>query len=388
MTRQIIHVDMDAFFASVEVRERPELAGQPVIVGGTAQARGVVAAASYEARRFGVHSAMPTATALRLCPQAVLLPPRHDFYAEVSRGIHQVFERYTPVIEPLSLDEAFLEVTGSLRLFGSAAKIGRRIKREIREELNLVASVGVAPNKFLAKLASDIDKPDGFREVREGEARELLDPLPVTRLWGVGPKGAKTLERLGIRTVGQLRAYPPRLLAQHFGSGGEQLWRLAHGEDDRPVVPLQEAKSISNETTFPRDVEDPSTLCVWLTDLAEHVGWRLRGHHLKGRTVTIKLRFSDFSLITRSITLPEPTDVSTEIRDFALRLYRERVPRGHLPVRLVGVGISGFADSGPLQQGLFTAERERDSRIDSLVDGIRSKFGATALRRGRKPGEC
>ncbi len=305
MTRAILHVDMDAFFASVEARERPELRGRPLIVGGTPQGRGVVAAASYEARRFGVHSAMPTATALRLCPKAVVLPPRHGLYSQVSRQIHAVFERYTPQIEPLSLDEAFLDVTGSLRLFGSAETIGREIKREIREELDLVASVGVAPNKFLAKLASDMNKPDGFFQFIPDRIAESLDPLPVTRLWGVGPASARQLERLGIRTVGQLRHYSRQLIARHLGRGGEHLWELAHGIDERPVISEQEAKSVSNETTFANDIDDPASLRGWLSELAEQVGWRLRRQQLAGRTVTIKVRFKDFTTVTRSLSLPE-----------------------------------------------------------------------------------
>ncbi|WP_303906471.1 DNA polymerase IV [Thiohalomonas denitrificans] len=382
MSRVILHVDMDAFFASVEVRERPELRGRPVIVGGTPEGRGVVAAASYEARRFGVHSAMPTATALRLCPKAVVLPPRHGFYSQVSRGIHAVFERYTPLVEPLSLDEAFLDVTGSLRLFGSAAAIGRRIKGEILEELDLVASVGVAPNKFLAKLASDMNKPDGFFHFDPNRIAEILDPMPVTRLWGVGPATARQLERLGIRTVGQLRHYSQRLIARHLGRGGEHLWELAHGIDERPVICEQETKSVSNETTFARDIHDPNSLRIWLSELAEQVAWRLRRQELAGRTVTLKVRFRDFTTVTRSLSLPEVTDVTSEIRDTALRLYEERLDHPHLPVRLLGVGVSGFDAPSACQQSLFNETRARSSRVDSIVDQIRSRFGSDAMHRG------
>lgn len=385
MQRSIIHVDMDAFFASVEVREQPALAGRPVIVGGTPQGRGVVAAASYEARRFGIHSAMPTATALRLCPQAVVLPPRHGLYAEVSQAIHAIFARYTPLIEPLSLDEAFLDVSGSLQLFGSAAAIGRAIKQAIRDELRLVASVGVAPNKFLAKLASDMDKPDGFVEVVPDRVQPLLDPLPVTRLWGVGPATAKRLERLGVRTVEQLRRYSAPMLARHLGSAGPHLWQLAHGMDDRPVEPAQEAKSISHETTFSRDIDSPASLRAWLGDLAEQVGWRLRRHGLQGRTVTIKVRFADFTTVSRSLSLPAPTDITAAIRDTALHLYGTRIDHPHPPVRLIGVGVSGFEEERDSQVGLFDGPKRRDSEVDSLMDEIRARFGQAAVRRGHRP---
>ena len=270
MPPMILHCDMDAFYASVEERERPELVGQPVIVGG--EKRGVVAAANYVARKYGIHSAMPAVTAHRLCPHGIFLPPRIGYYAEVSHQIREIFERFTPLVEPLSLDEAFLDVTGSEPLFGSAAEIGQKIKQTIHQELRLVVSVGVASNKFLAKIASDIGKPDGFVVVEPGQEQEFLDPLPVERLWGVGKQGSKVFERLGIRTIGQLRQWPMETLVSRFGSQGEYLWQLAHGIDDRPVVPEREAKSISHETTFEEDVDDMEVLRAWLLDLTEQVG--------------------------------------------------------------------------------------------------------------------
>jgi DNA polymerase-4 len=251
---------MDAFYASVEERDRPELVGKPVIVGGTPEKRGVVSAANYVARRFGVHSAMPAITARRLCPQGIFLPPRIDYYAEVSSQIRDIFERFTPMVEPLSLDEAFLDVTGSEHLFGSAVEIGQKLKQMIRQEIRLVVSVGVAPNKFLAKIASDLKKPDALVVVEPDKVQEFLDPLPVERLWGVGKQGSKVFQRLGIRTIEQLRQYPLDILQSRFGSSGEHLWQLARGIDDRAVVPERDAKSISHETTFERDIADLEVL--------------------------------------------------------------------------------------------------------------------------------
>ncbi len=379
----ILHCDMDAFYASVEERDRPELVGKPVIVGGSPEKRGVVSAANYVARRYGVHSAMPSVTAHRLCPQGIYLPPRIDYYAEISGQIREIFERFTPLVEPLSLDEAFLDVTGSEHLFGPAEEIGRKIKQTIREELRLVASVGVAPNKFLAKIASDLKKPDALVVVELDKVQEFLDPLPVERLWGVGKQSSKVFQRLGIRTIGQLRQWPLDVLQARFGNSGEHLWNLAHGRDDRPVVPEREAKSISHETTFEHDISDMDVLRAWLVDLTDQVGCRLRRHRLRGRTVQLKVRFADFSLITRSCTLPEPTDITDELWREADDLLCHRLPAGHLPVRLVGMGVSGLDDTGLVQGMLFDQEeRQKQSRVDTVADQIKERFGGTALRRG------
>ncbi len=378
----ILHCDMDAFYASVEERDRPELVGHPVIVGGSPEKRGVVAAANYIARRYGIHSAMPSATAHRLCPHGVYLHPRIDFYAEVSRQIREIFERFTPLVEPLSLDEAFLDVTGSEHLFGTAAEIGQRIKKAVREETKLIVSVGVAPNKFLAKIASDLKKPDGFVLIEPGQVQEFLDPLPVERLWGVGKQGSKMFQRLGIRTIGQLRQWPMETLKDRFGSNGEYLWQLAHGIDDRQVVPEREAKSISHETTFEDDTDDLDVLRAWLVDLTEQVGWRLRRHGLRGRTVHLKVRFADFSTITRSQTLPEPTDITHELWQSADEMLCHRLPVGHLPVRLLGMGVGGFDESGLRQGLLFDPEQRRKQvGVDAVSDQIRERFGSSALRR-------
>lgn len=382
-SRMILHVDMDAFYASVEERDRPELKGKPVIVGGTPSQRGVVAAASYEARKFGVHSAMPSATAYRLCPQAIVLPCRLDYYAEVSHQIRDIFHRFTPLVEPLSLDEAFLDVTGSEGLFGPSESIGRQIKEAIRHEVNLIASVGVAPNKFLAKIASDLNKPDGFTVVHPQAIQEFLDPLPVERLWGVGRQTSKVFHGLGVRTIGQLRLLSPAVLKGQFGSQGEHLWNLAHGLDSRPVVPDREAKSISHETTFVQDIDDPEILRAWLLELTEQVARRLRRHELRGHTVEIKVRFADFRTITRSRKLPVPSSGTQELWETANELLSARLPADRLPVRLLGMGVSDIDRSGIRQGQLFDEDvRGRHDRLDAIGDELRERFGSEALRRG------
>jgi DNA polymerase-4 len=378
----ILHVDMDAFYASVEERDRPELVGKPVIVGGTPEGRGVVMAANYVVRQFGVHSAMPAATAKRLCPHAIFLPPRMAYYAQISDQIRAIFERYTPLVEPLSLDEAFLDVTGSEPLFGTSVEIGRRIKQEIRDTLRLTASVGVAPNKFVAKIASDLEKPDGFVVVDPARIQEFLDPLPVSRLWGVGRVTGRAFERLGIRTIGEVRRLPLEILQQHFGQHGQHLWQLAQGRDDRRVVPDREAKSISHETTFAHDLEDLEILRAWLMQLTEQLAWRLRRHGLQGRAVQIKVRYHDFHTITRARTLPASSNVTQEIWDAAAELLAHRLPARPLKIRLLGIGVSGLQQVGPVQRALFVDEPcQAQSRLDAVADQIRARYGVGSLRR-------
>ncbi len=379
----ILHVDMDAFYASVEQRDRPELVGQPVIVGGTPDGRGVVAAASYVAREFGVHSAMPAATARRLCPHAVFLPPRISHYAAISEQIRAVFEQYTPLVEPLSLDEAFLDVTGSEALHGSAIEIAQKIKQAIGTQLGLIASVGVAPNKFLAKIASDLEKPDGLVVVDPDCIQEFLDGLPVGRIWGVGRVTGKVFQRLGVRTIGQLRQMPVESLRHYFGNNGEHLLQLAHGIDGRRVIPEHEAKSISHETTFARDLQELEVMRAWLLELSEQVACRLRRHGLKGRTVHLKLRFDDFKTITRAQTLSNPTNVTQEIWQTVATMLDQRLPARQLSVRLLGVGVSGLTRGADVQRSLFEDEdHQRQSRLDEVADTIRGKFGSASLQRG------
>jgi DNA polymerase-4 len=379
--RAILHIDMDAFYASIEERDRPALAGKPVIVGGTPEGRGVVAAANYAARKYGIHSAMPAARARGLCPRAVFLPARHAYYAEVAHQIRAIFRRYTPLVEPLSLDEAFLDVSDSRKLFGQAPAIGRTIKREIAHELGLTASVGVAPNKFLAKVASDFGKPDGFVVVDAEHVSEFLDPLPVTRLWGVGKVATRRLGEHGVTRIGELRVKSQGWLQHLFGKQGEHVWRLAHGIDERPVISDNETKSISHETTFERDITERDTLRAWLSELTEQVGVRLRRYGLYGRTVHVKIRFADFKTITRAHTMTAPSNITRELWQVAARLLEDNLPARNPGVRLLGVGVSGF-DHEPLQGLLFAqVARDRQLRLDTISDDVKRRFGATALRR-------
>ena len=381
--RQIIHVDMDAFYASVEQLDRPELQGKAVIVGGDPKARGVVSAASYEARKFGIHSAMPMAQAVRLCPQGVVLPVRMDRYAEVSHTIHTIFERYTPLVEPISLDEAFLDVTGSIDLFGSAEQIGHDIKTQIRAQTHLTASVGVAPNKFLAKLASDLNKPDGFVVITEQNKQQILDPLPVGKIWGVGEVTEKALHYRGIRTITQLRCTTAEELKGIVGNGATELLRLACGEDDSEVEPERQRKSLSSEQTFATDIRDAAILSSVLLEEVEEVAERLRRHRLKARTVTLKLRYGDFRTVTRSETLREPTNLTKLLWEAADRVFRQWQVRSGGPLRLLGFAASGLEDEHAGQQLLFPdPEQEKLKRLDSAVDKIRDRYGKRALGRG------
>ncbi len=380
----IIHADMDAFYASVEIRERPELRGKPVVVAGRPDQRGVVSAASYEARKYGIHSAMPTVTALKRCPDLVVLPGHMVLYSEVSHQIHSIFARYTPLIEPLALDEAFLDVTASKKLFGSATDIAQRIKQDIVDELQLAASLGIAPNKFLAKIASDLEKPNGFVVVNPDNVQAFLDPLPVSRLWGVGKVTEQRLHRLGIATVADLRQCSLAIIRQHFSQQGEHLWQLAHGQDNRPVITDYDAKSISHETTFAQDIDDSDILRAVLLNLTEQVAWRLRQHNYRGRTVQLKLRFDNFHTITRSHSLAAPTQVTRELWDTALNLLNKALANSPSPIRLIGVGVSGFQQKDTQQQlGMFDEPRSTAKMVDKITDDVNTRFGSKLLSRAR-----
>ncbi len=380
---QIIHVDMDAFFASVEQLDNPALKGQPVIVGGRPGGRGVVSAASYEARAFGVHSAMPLKTALRLCPQGIFLPVRFARYGEISKHIREIFHRYTPMVEPLSSDEAFLDVKGSEGLFGSAETIGRKIKEEILNETGLTASVGLGPNKFLAKLASDLRKPDGFVVITLDKIREILDPLPVGRLWGVGKKAELRLHALGYKTIGQIAAANPKALEMAFGPSAIHLWELAQGIDFRVVTPDRLAKSLSADITFSEDIEDEEVLGEKLLDLVEHLGSRLRKKEIKAGVLEVKLRSSDFETRSVSKTLLEPMNETMLLWGEAKALLQKLLKFDLLPARLISVGAVRLVRPGEIQGGLFdTKIIKKQGEIDRTLDAIKAKFGSESIGRG------
>ena len=376
----VLHVDMDAFYASVELIDRPELRGLPVIVGGGGGGRGVVLSASYEARRFGVHSAMPMGRARRLCPQAVVIEPDHHRYSEVSCGVMEVFRSVTPLVEPLSLDEAFLDVSGAFRRVGRPALIGRLIRDRVADEQRITCSVGVASTKFVAKLASGRAKPDGLLVVPRAETVTFLHRLPVGALWGVGERTEETLRRLGLRTVSDLAHTPVGTLRRALGEAGAQLHDLAWGRDPRPVLPTHVEKSVGAEETFARDVDDPQVVLRELLRLSERVAARLRSAGMAGRTVVIKVRFADFTTITRSRTLTEYTDVARTVYACARELYRALgLDRARL--RLVGVRVEGLTEVEGSHHQLALDERPQGWReAEQAVDRASARFGAGAVR--------
>ena len=349
MERSIIHVDMDAFYAAIEQRDNPQLRGKPVVVGGSnPHSRGVVSTASYEARAYGIRSAMPLKQAYLRCPQAVFLPVNMAKYKEVSGQIHRIFRRYTSLIEPVSLDEAFLDVTGA-----DAVSLGREIKEQIKKEVGLTASVGVSYNKFLAKLASDMEKPDGFTVIPRENIEAFLAPLPVNRIWGVGPRTQEYLNDLGIFTIGDLQRLYRNFLAKTFGKWGEELYLLARGIDDRPIKASRKPKSLGEELTFPRDEDDPEKLKACLAEFSQALGQRLQKRGLAGHTVTLKIRFPDFVTITRSHTFPNPTDKPEELYRRSLLLLK-KLKLNRRKVRLIGLTVSNFIYPGePYQLTLW-----------------------------------
>ncbi|MBP3625250.1 MAG: DNA polymerase IV [Peptococcaceae bacterium] len=377
---------MDAFYASIEQRDNPELVGKPVIIGGKV-GRGVVSTASYEARKYGVRSAMPISEAVRRCPDGIYIPPNIPKYRAVSEQIMNIFHRYTPDVEAISLDEAFVDVTGSQKLFGSAEQIGRAIKQNIYEELQLTASVGLAYNKFLAKLASDLDKPDGFYIVMPEDLQEKIWPLSIRRMMGVGHKTADMLERMGVKTIGQLAVMDSGLLEHIFGKAGVQMHELANGIDARMVESVREAKSFGRETTFPTDISDQYTLETVLFTLADDVCHSLRSHHVKGRTVSIKIRYPDFKSITRAITLEQYTSSFEPVYNTVKQLMEKHYTDG-TPVRLIGVTVSNLKQETEIieQQDLF-ADQKTVKKVDALnkvLDNLNDKYGSEIVHRARK----
>jgi DNA polymerase-4 len=370
-------MDMDAFYASVEQRDRPELRGLPVIVGADPRGRGVVSAASYEARRFGVHSAMPISRAFRLCPDGVFLPVAMEKYARVSSEVMAILAEFTPLVEPLSIDEAFLDVTASGALWGDGAAIASRIKSKIRAQVGLTASVGVAPNKFVAKVASELEKPDGLVVVAAGAEAAFLAPLPVGRLWGVGKVAAAELLAMGIHTIGQLARTPAAHLKARFGAHGPDLLRLAQGLDDRPVEPDGAPKSMGAEETFEHDTLDVALVRATLRGQSERVARELRAGGYAGRTVTLKLRFADFSTITRAHTGDPTQDGLAIYRRVEALLSRVRLTQA---VRLIGVSVSMLGSAGSGQLSLLEPSVARTERLARAMDSLAARFGDEAVR--------
>jgi DNA polymerase IV len=377
----ILHVDMDAFYASVEARDRPELAGRPVIVGGLS-GRSVVLSATYPARAFGVRSAMPMSRARRLCPQAIVVPPRHRLYSAVSKEVMAIFRAVTPLVEPLSLDEAFLDVSGAIRLFGSPASIGRQIREQVAQQQQITCSVGIATSKFLAKLASVHCKPDGLLVIPAGQALQFLHPLPVSALWGVGDKTRQTLSRLGLRTVGDIAGTPLDALEHDLGkAAAAHLHALARGQDERAVTSSVREKSVGSEETFESDISDPVLIRRELLRLSRRTATALRSAGLAARTISIKLRKADFTTITRSRTLPAATSETQQIYATACELYAASGLSGQTRLRLVGVRAASLvpAAAAPTQltlEGRGAAWRDAESALDRIT----SRFGPDAIR--------
>ncbi len=380
--RTILHADMDAFYASVEMLDNPALRGKPVIVGGDPNARGVVSAASYEARAFGVHSAMPLRTAQRLCPHGVFLPGHFDRYHELSRQVMAIFASYTPLVEPISLDEAFLDVSGSRPAFGDGEQIGSDIKRRVLEEVGLVVSVGVATNKLCAKVASDLRKPDALVVVPPGSEAAFLAPLPVSRLWGVGPRARQALSDYGVTTIGQLAGLAEGTLRRRFGTHGAELRLRALGIDPSPVRPAQVPKSVGHELTFDHDVLDHRRLEATLLDLAESVASRLRRHGLAAGAVQLKLRYEGFETITRQVSLGRQVRESEPLYETAAALLHKALAPERA-VRLIGLAAIHLSEAQQLT--LFDAP-ERNDRLTQSIDAVRSRFGDAAITRARLVG--
>ncbi len=383
MERVILHVDMDAFFASVEQRDHPEYQGKPVIVGADpkeGKGRGVVSTCSYEAREFGVHSALPISQAYKLCPQGIYVPPNGKLYGQVSKGIFEVFYEFTDAVEPLSIDEAFLDVTGSQKLFGNGVEIARQIKKRIIEKERISASVGVAPNKYLAKIASDLEKPDGLVVVPKDRIKEFLQPLDISRLWGAGIRTQEVLRKMNIHTIGDLAAFPRDILDNKFGKMGANFYNLAHGIDERPVVAGEGVKSVSNEHTFGRDINDPEELLKTLLWLSEKVGYRLRLKKLKGKTIHLKMRYDNFTTLTRNKTLQEWTDNTQTLYETCAALFKHNYQEGR-KIRLLGVGISGFGLAQTQQLSLFGTSDKKSEKLDQVQDLLAKRFGRKIISR-------
>jgi DNA polymerase-4 len=380
--RTIMHIDLDAFFVSVEQASNPELRGKPVVVGGKPGSRGVVATASYEARAFGLHSAMPLATAVRLCPQAIFIEGDYSHYAEVSKKFMAILVDFSPFLEPMGLDEAYMDVTGFESLHGSIRQMALKIKQRVKSELGVIASIGIASCKVVAKVASDESKPDGLIEVPPGAEASFLAPMAIRKLPGVGKKTEQVLNGLGIRTIGQLAKMPSTTLKSRFGVFGDMLYRHANGIDGSPVIPPEEAKSISRETTFEGDTHDVVFLSATMRYLSEKVGSDLRGLGKQAKCVSIKVRYADFTTISRQRTLSQLTDLDDTIFQTGNELLQKAITTERQAVRLIGIGVSSFSEPGR-QLTLMNSTDQRLEKLNRAVDRIRDKYGFTAIQTGR-----
>lgn len=380
----ILHIDMDAFFAAVEQLDHPGLTGKPVVVGGRSD-RGVVMAASYEARRFGVHSAMPLFQARRKCPQAVFVPPRRQRYKRVSEQVMGLLRTFSPLVEQVSIDEAYMDAGGCRRLFGSPRELGMKIKNCIRKDIRLTCSIGIAPHRFLAKVASNMEKPDGLFIITAQEAPAFIDRLPVENVPGVGEKTLETLRGFGIQTLGQVRRYPEEMLCKRLGKFGARLTALAGGRDETPITPCRPHKSVSSEDTLARDTRDLGILKQHLRVQAESVGRELRRLNVRARTVTVKIKHSNFKVVTRSSTLSLPTQSSEMLYREAQQLLDAYAL--HPKIRLIGMGASGLVSAGvPVQEDLFHPRSSKWERVDAVLDDIRCKFGGGVVQKAAAKG--
>jgi DNA polymerase-4 len=382
MARRIMHIDLDAFFVSVEQVADPGLKGKPVVVGGRPRGRGVVAAASYEARAFGLRSGMPLVTASRLCPQAIFIQGSFPKYRQASEKFMAILADFSPYLEPMGLDEAYLDATGFESIHGSIKQMALKIKQRVKKELGINASIGIASGKVVAKVASEMSKPDGLLEVGEGEEAAFLAPLPIARLPGIGQKTEPKLKSLGIDTIGKLSALPLKALKSHFGASGEVLQRFARGIDEREVEPPAEARSTSRETTFAKDIKDPARLASTLRYLGERVGADLRQRNKRARCVTLKLRYGDFSTITRRQTLSQSTDSDQAIFETGQGLLKRALAGEKRAVRLIGIGVSELVEAGR-QLDMMDSSAQRQEQLNKAIDRIRRKYGFTAIQTGR-----
>jgi nucleotidyltransferase/DNA polymerase involved in DNA repair len=374
---------MDAFFASIEQREHPEFQGKPVIVGADpkqGKGRGVVSTCSYEAREYGIHSAMPIMQAYKRCPHGIYVPPNGHLYSQVSKDIFKIFYEFTDRVEPLSIDEAFLDISGSLKLLGSPQKIAKKLKYRIYQDQAITASVGIAPNKFLAKIASDLDKPDGLVIVDKNKIASFLHPLPLKRMWGAGKKTIEKLNKDGIHTIGDLAKFPKEVLEKKYGKTGLHFYKLSHGIDDRSVIPDHTVKSVSNEHTFHEDIFNLDLIYQTLLRLSEKVAYRMRKQDLQGKTIHLKLRYEGFETLTRNKTINHHT-ANTEIIHRVIKNLFDKNYDQSRKVRLLGVGVSGFEQKSDQQLDLFDHKQKEESKLDEVEDLVRKKFGKNAINR-------